>query len=193
MIPVKVDQLFLSNMGFVVLLKGTDDERSLPIFIGAAEAQAIATEVSGAPKPPRPLTHDLLKNMLDYMECRLLKVEVSDLKDSTFYAKIHLDRDGTVMQMDSRPSDAIALALRYSAPIFVANNIMDSAGQVFDTSAQEPQPQGKDKKDDGPKKELTPLESLREKLKRAVEEERYEDAAKARDEIERLKHTHTDN
>ena len=85
MITVKVDKLFLSNMGFVVLLKGEDDERSLPIFIGAAEAQAIAIHINNV-QMPRPMTHDLLKSVLDYLECRLLRVEVCELKEGTFYA-----------------------------------------------------------------------------------------------------------
>ena len=80
MIAVTVDQLFLSNLGFVVLLKSTADGRTLPIFIGAAEAQSIAIHVNEV-KVPRPLTHDLLKNLLDFMECRLDRVEIMVSKD----------------------------------------------------------------------------------------------------------------
>jgi uncharacterized protein len=77
-IQVKIDQLFLSNLGFVVILKSDGDDRSVPIFIGAAEAQAIAIQMQGV-VVPRPLTHDLLKNVFDYLECRVKRVEVCDL------------------------------------------------------------------------------------------------------------------
>ena len=137
MIPTKVEQLFLSNMGFVVLLKGADDERSLPIFIGTAEAQAIALRINNV-NVPRPLTHDLLKNVLDYLECRLLRIEVCDLKEGTFYARLILGRDGMEMPIDSRPSDAIALALRFEAPILVEPRVMQEAGRVFDEAELQP-------------------------------------------------------
>ena len=203
MIPVKVDQIFLSNVGFVVLLKGTDDERALPIFIGAAEAQAIAIHMNNV-EVPRPLTHDLLKNTLDFLECRLQRVEVCDIRDSTFYATLVLERDGNEMRMDSRPSDAIALALRCDAPIYVYKKVMTEAGRVFSESelgggkpdavaeagAAVPEP---GKKGDDVQEKLSHLEALKKDLEKAVEEERYEDAARLRDEIKRLKQTHTHN
>jgi len=195
MIPAKVEQLFLSNMGFVVLLKGAEDERSLPIFIGAAEAQAIALRINNV-NVPRPLTHDLLKNVLDYLECRLLRIEVCDLEDGTFYARLILGRDGAEMPIDSRPSDAIALALRFDAPIFVEPKVMQEAGRVFNEAELQPpkqKPGEAQKKTPTPKKELTPLEQLEAELDKAVKEERYEDAAKLRDDINRLKSSHTDN
>ena len=105
MMLVKVEQLFFSNKGFVVLLKGDGDSRSLPIFIGDAEAHAIAIHINRI-RMPRPLTHDLLKNTLDFLECRLMGVEVSSLKEGTFYARLMIERDGESMDMDARPSDA---------------------------------------------------------------------------------------
>jgi uncharacterized protein len=183
MIAVKVEQLFLSNMGFVVLLKGETDDRSLPIFIGAAEAQAIAIQINGVDMP-RPLTHDLLKNLLDFLECRLARVEICDLKNDTFFARLILERDGKTMTLDSRPSDAIALALRVQAPIFVAREIMERAGRLLDKQTDAG---GEDASARPPgKKNLTPLELLKLKQDKAVEDERYEDAAKLRDEIKRL-------
>lgn len=203
MIPVKVDQIFLSNVGFVVLLKGTEDERSLPIFIGAAEAQAIAIHMNNV-EVPRPLTHDLLKNALDFMECRLKRIEVCDIRDSTFYATLILEKDGDEMRMDSRPSDAIALALRCDAPIYVYRKVMDEAGRVFTESelsggkpeaavTAEAKPPAPQRKEDEGKEKLSHLEALKNDLDKAVEEERYEDAARLRDEIKRLKQTHTHN
>lgn len=188
MIPVKVEQLFFSNMGFVVLLKGKNEERSLPIFIGAAEAQAIAIHINRI-DVPRPLTHDLFKNVLDYLECRLKKIDVCDLKDGTFFARLVFERDGVEMEMDSRPSDAIALALRFGAPIYVAEEVMDEAGRTFTEAelggaAEQKATTPKEK----PKK-LTPMEELKKRLEEVVKEERYEDAAKLRDEIRRLENT----
>jgi bifunctional DNase/RNase len=189
MIPVLIEQLFLSNMGYVVLLGNRDDERSLPIFIGGAEAQAIALEV-GKVKPPRPMTHDLLKNVLDFLECRLKRVEVCDLREGTFFARLVLERDGREMIMDSRPSDAIALALRCAAPMFVDPKVMDQAGRVFTEAETKPDATGESAKPAPKKKdasEMTPAELLERQLEAAVKEERYEDAARLRDEIQKLK------
>lgn len=191
-IPVKVDQLFLSNRGFVVLLKGVEDRRSLPIFIGAAEAQAIAIHLNGV-EIPRPLTHDLMKNILDCIECRLIRVEVCDLKEGTFFGKLVLDKDGSHVEIDSRPSDAIAIALRFSAPIYVANKVMAEAGQVLEN--QQALQDGKDPKKPhaANQKPLSPVEILKRDLEKAIAEERYEDAARLRDEIKRIESVHSGN
>ena len=179
MITVKVSQISLSNMGFVVFLKAEGGLLTLPIFIGAAEAQAIAFVLENV-KPPRPLTHDLLKNLMDNLECRIKRIEVCDLRDNTFYAKLFIEWNGTEIELDSRPSDAIALALRFSAPIFVEDEIMESAGMRIKEEESAP-PNSKE-----PKKQLSPAETLKEKIDNAVIEERYEDAAKFRDELKRL-------
>lgn len=198
MLPVEVTQLFLSNVGFVVLLKGDADERALPIFIGAAEAQSIAIFINGV-NMPRPLTHDLLKNTLDFLECRLMRIEICDLKEGTFFARLILDRDGVLMTMDCRPSDAIALALRCSAPIFAARHVVEEAGRVFedeDLADAGEDATGWAKEGAKAKKashEKSPLESLKAQLEQAVADERYEEAARLRDEIQRLKNTHTEN
>jgi len=192
MINVQVEQLFFSNMGFVVLLKGAADNRMLPIFIGAAEAQAIALQINNI-KMSRPLTHDLFKNTLDFLECRVKKVEICELKEGTFYAKLILERDGMEMGIDARPSDAIAVALRASAPIFVAQSVMDMAGRVF-TEEELKMTAGK-KETLHPKasKHVNPQEALKKELEKAVQDERYEDAARIRDQIKNLEHTHSAN
>jgi bifunctional DNase/RNase len=197
MIQVKVEQIFLSNAGFVVILKGLNEERSLPIFIGAAEAQAIAFQVNNV-KVPRPLTHDLLKNMLDFLECRVLRIEVCEVREGTFFARVVIEKDGCSWPMDSRPSDAIALALRCAAPIFVAAAVMEEAGRVIELGDEEKaqgELHGSVAAGEPPhqKKPLTPLAALNRKLERAVQDERYEDAARLRDEIQKLKPTHTEN
>ncbi len=192
MIAVKVNQLFLSNMGFVVILQSDGDERSVPIFIGAAEAQAIAIQMQGV-KVPRPLTHDLLKNVLDFLECRIKRIEVCDIVDGTYYGRLVLERDGEDMEIDCRPSDAIALALRTSSPIFVHEKVMEDAGRVLDTlEPDEDMDTMPEDSEDQEAKPKSPLEILNAKLERAVREERYEDAARFRDEIDQIK-KHTDN
>jgi bifunctional DNase/RNase len=191
MIPVRVEQLFLSNMGFVVLLKGHNDPRSLPIFIGAAEAHAIALWINKV-SMPRPLTHDLLKNILDCIECRVHRVEISDLKDGTFYAVLVIESDGVETPIDARPSDAIAIALRSSVPLFVAEKVMEEAGKVFEN--QEIQDAGgtgagaaSDRNESRGKP--TALDMLKKELARAVAEERYERAADLRDKIKQIEHS----
>lgn len=201
MFSVEVTQLFLSNVGFVVLLEGDQDERSLPIFIGAAEAQSIAMFINNV-NLPRPLTHDLMKNMLDFMECRLMRVEISDIKDGTFFAQLIMDQDGTIIEMDCRPSDAIALSLRCDAPIYTAKHLFEKAGHIFkdedfgetphqNLSTQKAKQQHV--KHESLIHKRSPIDSLKSKQDRAVKEERYEDAARLRDAIERLNHTHTEN
>jgi uncharacterized protein len=126
----------VSNMP-IILLRDEDDKRSLPIWIGIPEANAIALELEKIP-PPRPLTHDLIKNILEAIEARVLKVVVTDLKDSTFYAVLHLSVGGVEYTIDSRPSDAIALALRVGASIYVDEGVFPKAGKVEVAKEGEP-------------------------------------------------------
>ena len=206
---VKVSQLIVSNVGFILLLKGDEDPRSLPIFIGAAEAQSIALQLNRV-KPPRPLTHDLLKNVLDLLECRVMRAEILRLESGTYHARLVVDRDGMEVDIDSRPSDAIAIALRTSVPMFVAQEVMDEAGRIIQPEpdhhqhdSEEPDNEAEPETKEAtipdepppskPRAGRSPIEVLKLKLQRAVEDERYEDAARYRDEIARLEHTHTDN
>ena len=190
MIPVKVAQLSVaqispSNVSFVLLLRGLTDERSLPIFIAATEAQSIAIKLNGKDFP-RPLTHDLLKNVLDSNECTLKKVEVCDLIENTFYARITLECEGTLAELDSRPSDAIALALRCSAPIYVDDDVMDKAGVIVEEQSEDEEGKAGEVTEPSVSKILSPIEKLHEDLNRAIDDERYEDAADYRDRIKVL-------
>ena len=113
----------------IVLLEAVQGERLMPIWVGVAEARAIAMEMEKV-APPRPMTHDLLKNILDGVKAQVANVVITDLKDNTFYARIALSAGGTTLQIDARPSDAIALALRANAPIFVAKAVFDSSPAI---------------------------------------------------------------
>jgi uncharacterized protein len=121
----------------IVLLREREGERFLPIWIGAVEATAIAFALQGI-VTPRPMTHDLLKNMIDQLSVRVDRVIITDLKDSTFYAVIELEQNGNKIEISSRPSDAIALAVRTNVPIFGAQSVLDEAAiEIRDDEEQE--------------------------------------------------------
>lgn len=127
MVHMKVRGVALDQqMNPVVLLVDQAETMALPIWIGQAEATAIAMELQGV-KPPRPMTHDLLRSVLKSLTTTVTRIVVTDVKDSTYFAEIHLANNGTPMIIDSRPSDAIALALRAEAPIFVAPQVAEQA------------------------------------------------------------------
>ncbi len=113
----------------IVLLKDLEEKDVLPIWIGLLEASSIATALENI-KTPRPMTHDLLKNILDNLGVKVLKIEVNDLKDNTYFALIHFDINKKRLVMDSRPSDAIAIALRTAAPIFVEEAVIKKSAKV---------------------------------------------------------------
>ncbi len=115
----------ITNMP-IVILKDKAGDRVLPIWVGVFEANAIALQIENI-STPRPMTHDLIKNILTEIEAEVQRIVVSDLRDNTFYAMIYLDRDGETIAIDARPSDAIALALRTRSPIFVEDSVVESA------------------------------------------------------------------
>ncbi len=115
----------ITNMP-IVILKDKEGDRVLPIWVGVFEANAIALQIENI-TTPRPMTHDLLRNILSEIEADVQRIVVCELKENTFYAMIYLDREGQTMAVDARPSDAIALALRTKAPIFVEDAVVESA------------------------------------------------------------------
>lgn len=184
----------VSGGGYAIILKEINGEKRLPIIIGQFEAQAIALELEGI-KPPRPLTHDLLKNIIESLGYNVESIIIYELRDSTFYAKIKFDIP-TVDDIDARPSDAIAIALKFGVPIYVASNIMEEIGFI-----PEPENKEEDFKDatgninglgekiqSSNEHESTEkkLKQLKNDLDEAVSVEDYEKAAKLRDEIKKL-------
>ncbi len=128
MLEMKVDGLTLdplTNMP-IITLKDITGKKLLPIWVGIFEANAIALQMEKV-ATPRPMTHDLIKNILDGMEVKVIHITVNDLRDNTFYATISLSFNNHVINIDSRPSDAIAVALRVNAPIYVAEKVMEMA------------------------------------------------------------------
>jgi len=204
---IEVEVLGLSanagrNGAFALLLKEIYGVRRLPILIGSFEAQAIALPLDGT-KPPRPLPHDLIKSICDNLGATVVEVFIHELKDSTFIAKILLEYSSMTTEIDSRPSDAVALAVRTGAPIFVSDKVMDAASfnPGNENSIVEDQTNDNDEDDElflndfdeqeEPKKvnisEESKLASLQDQLREAIEHEDYERAAKLRDEIEKHK------
>ncbi len=143
MIQVKIDSIRVSLMSQhrVVVLKDVDTERYLPIWIGPFEADAITIQLQGV-QVARPLTHDLLKSLIDEMGAKISHVMVNELKNDTFFARIVMDVDGQRMEIDARPSDAIALAVRANAPLFVADDVMAAASIVPETSLEDSDREG---------------------------------------------------
>lgn len=169
---VSVENISLSNLGFVIFLKRQEDDNVLPIFIGAPEAHSIAAAYNNH-KFPRPLTHDLFKNILELLDCELTRIIITELVESTFYAKIYLHRNGENFQIDARPSDAIALALRFRADIFVSKAVLDSAAINLND-------------EDDVSTSIDPVQQMHTELEQAIAEERYEVAARLRDELKKL-------
>ena len=183
MIQVDVVNVFLTAKGdeFVILLRGVSDQRTLPISIGQLEAQSIVIQLYHH-SFPRPLTHDLFKSTLERLGCKVTRVVINDLIDNTFYARLVFENSGETIDVDSRPSDAIALALRFAAPVFVEEQVMEKSGIIL---PQEIEGETISEKERGTGAQ-SPVETLKSKLAKAIQEERYEDAARLRDEISKL-------
>lgn len=179
------------NNAYALILKEANGDRRLPIIIGAFEAQAIALEMEGV-VPPRPMTHDLLKSLVDTFGATLTEVFINDLKDGTFYAQLIFD-DGAY-EVDVRPSDAIALAVRCNSPIFVNSEVFEETGVFPQPGENDPEEEDEDLKflknqkeklaeQQKPKSRVSQLQTL---LDKAITDEDYERAAKIRDEIQRF-------
>lgn len=186
------------NGAYALILNEVDGDRKLPIVIGAFEAQSIAIALEKEIKPPRPLTHDLFKNFADRFDIIVKQVIIHKLVDGVFYSSIICERDKIEEIIDARTSDAIALALRFNAPIFTYKNILDKAGiylkgNTLDSDTQNIEnddilssPETFDLSEKTTSKDIyfgKSIEELYQLLNEAVQNEDYEKAAKIRDEI----------
>ena len=193
-IPLEIIGLSYSQTqtgAYALVLGEKDGKRRLPIIIGSFEAQAIAIEMEKM-VPTRPLTHDLFKKFADSFNVRVKEVVVYNLLEGIFYAKVICEDGVREVEIDSRTSDAIALAVRFDCPIFTYEFILSSAGIVIpeeDEAAQEDQPKAEptSEKPEGPGYEKMSLQQLELLLDKSIEEEAYEKASKIRDEINRRK------
>ena len=179
------------NGAYALILSEIEGERKLPIVIGTNEAQSIAIAIEKEIKPPRPLTHDLFKNFCVRFDIKIKKVIIHKLVDGVFYSSVICERDGIEEIIDSRSSDAIALAIRFEAPIYTYENILEKAGVVLKIEKEIDEKSLLKELFSDEKAETTTIDDLKEKskkeleelLKIAVQNENYESAAKIRDEI----------
>jgi uncharacterized protein len=128
-VQMELQKIIISDLqdSHIIVLKEVDGERNFPIIIGSPEAVAIERRLKGFAMP-RPMTHDLLASVIEKMGGSIERIEINDLSDHTFYARIHIRRDGSILQIDSRPSDAIALGIATTVPIYVAEHVLNAVG-----------------------------------------------------------------
>ena len=178
------------NGAYALILSELEGERKLPIVIGTNEAQSIAIAIEKEIKPPRPLTHDLFKNFCVRFDIKIKQVIIHKLVDGVFYSSVICERDGIEEIIDSRSSDAIALAIRFEAPIYTYENILEKAGVIIKVEKEIDERSllkelFSDENSEVASSELTEktTKELEELLKIAIQNENYESAAKIRDEI----------
>ena len=186
LVEVKRISYYPPSKGYAVLLQEKDSDRSLPIIVGSSEAQAIALYLEGVDMP-RPMTHDLLINVLENLEGEINRVTIARISSGTFYAEIEVSSPqiGETI-IDARPSDAIAIALRTLSPIYVSDEVMGAAGIDNLESGSEVAEHITSEELTKEASEETVLENLNEALEKAVSEEEYEVAARLRDRIKQL-------
>ena len=178
------------NGAYALILSELEGERKLPIVIGTNEAQSIAIAIEKEIKPPRPLTHDLFKNFCVRFDIKIKQVIIHKLVDGVFYSSVICERDGIEEIIDSRSSDAIALAIRFEAPIYTYENILEKAGVIIKVEKEIDERSFlkelfSDENSEVASSELKEktTKELEELLKIAIQNENYESAAKIRDEI----------
>ena len=196
---IQVDIIGLSTSpssggAYALVLGEVNGNRRLPIIIGAFEAQAIALELEKI-QPPRPMTHDLIRNLFDALGAEVTDIVIDDLREGTFFAKVRYVYDDDEAQLDARPSDAVALAVRTDAPIFVASAVLDEAGIPADDDDAADEPVDDDepavRREPDPQsaasRTVSRLDRLEGQLQKAIDDEDYEAAAKLRDDIAKMK------
>lgn len=206
MIEAKVHSLAITDKGFVVMLRPINSERVIPIFIDYLQAQSMATALFNY-KMGRPLTHDLINSIFKNCNIRLVNIIIDNVHSDTYYSKLVIDHNGKNIFIDARPSDAIALALRFQASIFVEEHVIEKAGMILEDNGEKnkevmengipynyqvfdkeisPENVKNDMKPNNNENSFKTKEEIQKLLEQAVKEERYEDAAKYRDELNKL-------
>ena len=175
MIPVKIQKIsyYHPNRSYAVILKELDGDRKLPVLVGAYEAQSIAMAMEYL-ETPRPLTHDLIVNLINGIEGKLSSVKITKLEDGVFFSILDIQSNSLGhREIDSRPSDALAVALRMHSPILVANDVMEQGALLEDDLEEEIQNEPE-------------IELLENQLQKAIDKEDYEVAARIRDKIKEI-------
>ncbi|MCC6752756.1 MAG: bifunctional nuclease family protein [Saprospiraceae bacterium] len=174
------------SQNYAIVLGELEGNRRLPIVIGGYEAQAIAVVLERM-TPNRPLTHDLFKNTLSSFGIEIKEIVINNLVDGIFYSQLICEKDGEVLKIDSRTSDALALAVRFECPIYTYEFIMEAAGVVLDESEEEAVQKVEKKEEPSKPFSNYSVQELEALLQKVLEEENYEKAARIRDEINRRK------
>ena len=181
MVPAQIWTVARTFLGAAVLLRLEDSETVVPIYIGALEAQSIVYGLAGK-EPERPLTHDLIVSTFSQLGIEITRIDITEIRDNTFYARLHITQGENAYDIDSRPSDCMALAARIKCPIFVDEDVVSNAGRPV----SEITVKGAEGEEPLQAAEPSELETLRTQLQRAVEAENYEEAAAIRDKLRRL-------
>lgn len=187
-----INRSVTNTANYALILGEVNGMRRLPVIIGNTEAQSIAIALEGL-VASRPLTHDLFKNTLDTLRTKLREIIITDLREGVFFARLVLDRDGEIIEVDSRTSDALALATRFECPIYTYNDILETAGIVLegedeaDIKDEHAMETVGDDPDRGPSLTRMNIKDLNTHLEQMLQEENYEEAARIRDELERRK------
>jgi uncharacterized protein len=184
MIPATVWTVARTFSGAAVLLRLEDSETVVPIYIGALEAQSIVYGIAGK-EPERPLTHDLIISTFGQLGVEVTRIDITEIKESTFYALLHLTQEGTEYAVDSRPSDCMAIAVRVKCPIFIDEDVVASAGRPLSEITVKGT-EGEETGSGEAPTEATEADLLNARLRQAVEAENYEEAATIRDKLRQL-------
>ena len=167
---------------YALILQEENGNARIPIIIGASEAQAIAISLEGL-KPPRPLTHDLFFTLSNAYGIQLLEVEINKIEEGVFYSKLVFKNQSETFSMDARTSDAVALAIRFNAPIYTSKFVLEKAGITIDDSKDEAiKPKAKPSK-------KTLIKKLQKQLQKAIEQENYEEASRLKSELSKLENS----
>ncbi|NQZ56044.1 MAG: bifunctional nuclease family protein [Lentisphaeraceae bacterium] len=183
MYTIHVFDISLTKAGFILFLSESENGPTLPVIIGISEAQSITMALNDI-TPERPLSHDLFRNVMNSLDAVVKKIVISRLENNTFFADIYMNFENKCIIMDARPSDAVALAVRFKAPVFVADAVMQEAGTKLPDTQDEASASLA-------RASLEPTQSataviLQEKLQQAIKNEAYEDAAILRDQLKSL-------
>lgn len=187
-----INRSVTNTANYALILGEVNGVRRLPVIIGNTEAQAIAIALEGL-VASRPLTHDLFKNTLDTLRTELREIIITDLREGVFFARLVLDRDGEIIEVDSRTSDALALATRFECPIYTYNNILETAGIVLEGDDEADMQDERTTETVSGDSESRPslsrmnIKDLNTHLEQMLQEENYEEAARIRDELQRRK------
>ena len=200
MVEAKILNLAITDKYFIVMLKPENTEKVIPISIATLEAQSIMTSLIGY-KKERPLTHDLINKIFNTCNIKLVNVVIDNIHMDTYFAKLVIEYDKNNVFIDSRPSDAIALALEFKCPIYVEEHVIEKAGIILENGEESPAvPFVYQRFDNNNEEEISQLdnnnkavnnniktkEEIQRLLDQAIKEERYEDAARYRDELDKL-------